>query len=101
MGISRLEFFEVDSFFAWQPYPNSFHFLRFSAGCCQFFRQDNSRLQSALRKVLWVECHDEVSFALLSAKAEWIVPWVRRNLDRVTNLDVFAPISDEIHESSD
>ena len=26
---------------------------------------------------------------------------VRGNLDRVTNLDVFGPISDEVHESSD
>jgi hypothetical protein len=49
---------------------------------------------------LGIECYDEVGFALLGTKAEWIVRRVRRNLNRVTNLDVLGPISDEIHESS-
>ncbi len=90
MGISRLEFFKEDSLFARQPCLYSLHFLRFSAVCCQFFRQDNKRLQLFLRKVLRVQSPDEVGFALFGAKTEWGVPWVRGDLDRVTNLDVLG-----------
>jgi hypothetical protein len=67
----------------------------------QLARQDNSCFQPVLRKVLRIECQDEVGFALLGAKAEWIVPWVGGNLDGATNLDLVGPIPDEVHESSD
>ena len=54
-----------------------------------------------MREVLHVERYDRIRFALFRTHAEGIVIRVGRNLSRLTNLNLFSPLPDQIDDFPD
>lgn len=63
-----------------------------------FARSDHMGGQERWRKILWIQCHDEIGKASFSATAEGIVSWIRRDARQSSGRNKFRLLSQQIDD---